>query len=399
MIFYGTCPIVIDFLYPADRFALKTVSFHKEIKTKQILYDIKDIIITKLATSFTSRQFAELLITKMHYHNIVLSGSFLLQCLIGEDWDNSDIDLYFVATSTNSSDFNAKKLLNELHVHGFSQWLIDEGWETSMDVYPELPIRSILYFPRGKSYDDNNDYKSKAINMIQIYPQFDMTSTFHKQYYKFYPFIIVEDGHYWFKSKSVRDYVGQTSDMQFLKNIYDGEICNVANWDSIVQRKTHLESFKSVYVRECSRYSDCSKSFIHRMNKRMEKYESRGFELIWKNEFHQYYFESHLRHCGKQNQYYDSDVDEKHVPIKSRKSIEERVELQNAKHALKFDRAKQLSWYITTTWKMTKKKSLFKLSPKMQRNLEIHYCVSILLNHKMFSFKKTKWGKIVFKRV
>jgi hypothetical protein len=397
MNFYGACSVVVDFLYPADRVSLKWVSkaLYREIKTHQILQDIRDIVIRKLSHKLKNIS-GELFLMKMQHHGIVMSGSFLLQCLMGEDWENSDVDLYFMATSENSSGFSEKKSLNELHIHGFSQWLIDENWETSVDTYPGLPIRSVMYAPEGSSYDDK--IHGKMINMIQIYPKFNMSSQFHRQYHKFYPSLVLDkDNKYYLFFKSVTDYVEQTCDMHFLQNVFDGKNCQIGNWESIVERKSKLESFRSVYTRKSSMLSDCVKGFIHRMKSRIEKYELRGFDLTWKNEFHQHYFESHLRNCGKTNGY-DSDVDEKHVCIKTRKSIEDRVELQNIKKDLKFDNVKKLSWYQSGFASIWHKRNKSKTHLKKQKKLEVRYCISVILGHS-FQCAKAKWNKIVFTRV
>jgi hypothetical protein len=390
MNFYGACSVVVGFLHPADRVSLRWVSkaFYLDIKTHQILQDIREIVIRKLSQKLKNIS-GELLLMKMQYHGIIMSGSFL-QCLMGQDWENSDVDLYFVATSENSSSFSEKESLNELHIHGFSQWLIDEKWETSVDAYPGLPIRSVIYVPEGSNFEE------KCINMIQIFPKFNMSSQFHKQYHKFYPSLVLgKDNNYYLFFKSVADYVEQTCDMHFLQNIFDGKNCQIGNWDSIVERKSNLESFRSVYTRTSSMTSDCVKGFIHRMKTRIEKYEERGFNLTWKNEFHQYYFESHLRNCGKSNGY-DSDVDKKHVCIKSRKSIEDRVALQNAKKYLKFDNVKKLSWYQSRLRRIWNQKN--KSKTHAQKKLEIRYCISVILGHS-FQCEKAKWNKIVFKRV
>jgi hypothetical protein len=372
-------------------------SLYKEIKLQYILKDIRQIIINKLATRIKDPVLpfyeAQLFLTKMEHHGIVMSGSFLLQWLMGEDWSNSDLDLYFMATSENSSNYSYKQSLNEVHVHDFSHWLMDEGWLTSVDCYPGLPIRCVSYAPEGTKYDD----KHKAIDMIQIYPQFEMTSQFHKQYHKFSPSLIMENNKYWLKFKSVHDYIEQTCDMQFLQNVYDGQTCRIGNWQSIVERKSDLESFKCVYVRKSSSNSDCVKGFIHRMQTRIEKYESRGFVLTWKNEFHQHYFESHLRNCGKSDGY-DSDVDEKHVCIKTKQSVEERVQGQNVKHDLHFNKIQKLSWwFLGRHWQIfTNNTKASKRAKKIQKNLEIRYCISVIIGNPMFQFGKAKWKQIVF---
>jgi hypothetical protein len=406
MIFFGACPLVCDFLYPVDRVSLRWVSksLYKEIKPDYILKDIRQIIINKLGQRFRD---AELFLIKMQYHGIIISGSFLLQCLLGEDWSNSDLDLYFMATSENSFTFLEKESLNELHVHNFSHWLMDKGWLTNVDSYPGLPIRCVSYTPEGTMFED----KYKTIDMIQIYPKFDMSSEFHRQYHKFYPSIIMENNKYWLKFKSVFDYIEQTCDMKFLQNAYDGKNCKIGSWESIVERKSDLESFKCVYVRKSPSNSDCVKGFIHRMEKRIEKYEDRGFALTWKSEFHQNYFESHLRTCGKIDCGYDSDVDEKHVCITtkmprapsttlSKKSIEESVEVQNAKHRLHFNKIQKLSWNLSGLWRvrMILKKKTCKRPKKLQKKLEVQYCISVIIGYPTFSFQKTKWKQIVFKK-
>jgi hypothetical protein len=286
--------VLTTFLFPVERVVLKWVSreFNTSITWKLVFANFREIAANRLAGFVPD---AHVFLAKMQTHKHFLSGSFLLQCILGEDWPDSDIDMFFLAKSENTARFADKQVSNELIVHDFSRWLLDQNWVSYAyyETYPHLPIRSVEY-----CFGDSN----KRLNLLQIKPKTQMRSRFHDLYGHCFPEMKDNALHY----KSVFDYVDQIADMDFLKIIYDGDVLKVFNWQSLVERKSNISSFRGTYVR--GGWDDCQKVFLHRLKSRIEKYTERGFQLDWSSDFHKYYFDSHFRSCHDHSQI-DSDTE------------------------------------------------------------------------------------------
>ena len=86
--------IIVDYIRMKDIFNLRFVNstFRKRIDENYLMKLIRAKIEKRLRSIFKSNyaKFVE----AMHKANAIMSGSFILQCILDEVWDNSDIDIY-----------------------------------------------------------------------------------------------------------------------------------------------------------------------------------------------------------------------------------------------------------------------------------------------------------------
>jgi len=86
--------IIVNFLNMKDIYNLRFVNkrFFGKIDENYILRIIKSRLECKLKSVFGNDY--NLFVLAMSQSKAVLSGSFILQCILGETWENSDIDIY-----------------------------------------------------------------------------------------------------------------------------------------------------------------------------------------------------------------------------------------------------------------------------------------------------------------
>jgi hypothetical protein len=285
--------IIAEFLYPAERVSLKWCckTTNLRIGWKLIKRGFRTIVLKELRKYLEN---ADLIVNMLSDHKHVLTGSFLLKCISGNgDIIPNDIDLYFIAKTSNQDPFLEKQAQNELKTHDFSQILLENGtiMQGRGEGYTDLPIRSTHYKIDG--------HPIMTMNLLQIPFEFNYSNTQAKEFLDknqaFFP-EMKHNEQYILRFKSIKDYISKTCDMQFLGNMYDGHTLNVSCWNSIIEKKTTIESFRGIYTRE-NGYTGCAKFFLHRIHKRIQKYQERGYLFIWKNAFHKNYLMTHVQKC------------------------------------------------------------------------------------------------------
>jgi len=251
-------------LYPADIFALTVTSkFMYKINFLFVYKNIEKIIKQKLALYI---QHPTIFLNKLIYHKHYLSGSFLLQCLIGEDWLDSDIDCYFIA---NESCKSYNKQGDDILAHDFSHDLLMDGQvDTGIPLtYTGLPVYSYHYRIMNNV--------EKFLNLIQI--KAEVLSNIFK-------------------------YVSQICDFQFTKLIFDGKNLFVYDWNSIIERRTIVNvDMKKREAESLTQY--CDKYYLHRIITRMTKYKERGFYLEFNSEMERNYLFNHITKCDGKNHF------------------------------------------------------------------------------------------------
>ncbi len=302
--------VLVDFLFPAERVALKWSCrrIHQQLTWNVVERGFHEIVFKELL-KYTSNAYIVLNMLKDHNH--VLCGSFLLRCISGnENIIPNDIDLYFMAKTQNNASFLTKQEQDEVKVHDFSHLLLQVGtlMKGHGEGYTDLPIRSVHYilsdFYKNEIID--NQIQNMTMNLLQIPYEFDYiyAKDFLDKYKSFFPEMQNEDK-YTLRFTNIQDYISKTCDMQFLSNMYDGCKLRVRHWNSIIEKITVIESFRGIYTRN-NGYSGCAKFFLHRIYKRMQKYQERGYRFIWKDVFHEDYLMKHVSKCdGKYFQIYD----------------------------------------------------------------------------------------------
>jgi hypothetical protein len=285
--------IIAEFLYPAERVSLKWCckTTQSRITWNLIERGFRAIVSNELSKYIEN---TDLILNMLIDHKHVLCGSFLLKCISGnQDIIPNDIDLYFIAKTSNYDPFLEKQAQNELKIHDFSQILLENGtlMQGHGEGYTDLPIRSTHYKIDG--------HPVMTMNLLQIPFEFNYSNTEAKKFLDKNQAFFPERKHneqYILRFKSIKDYISKTCDMEFLGNMYDGRTLNVSSWNSIIEKKTTIESFRGIYTRD-NGYSHCPKFFLHRIHKRIQKYQERGYRFIWKSAFDENYLTTHVEKC------------------------------------------------------------------------------------------------------
>lgn len=140
-VFYGNVfdNIIIDYISVRDIFNLKFVnrSFRQRITESVIMKIIKTRIERKLKVILKNNYDA--FVNAMAKSKAILSGSFILQCILNEKWSNSDIDIYVdkenenffhkcISSITSFSDFDYGDMYGQAFnsiIHNIKNFFID----------------------------------------------------------------------------------------------------------------------------------------------------------------------------------------------------------------------------------------------------------------------------------
>lgn len=140
--------VMANYLSIKDIYRLSLVSsaFYKKINRDYMTIHMQRRIEAKLKEIFNSEY--GIFIKKMHEARAVISGSFILQCILNEKWENSDIDIYVEYTE----DDKYLKILHEYLSTKTTQ--IEDGYYAEKDIH------------KTTNYFFDNDYK---IQIVQFY--------------------------------------------------------------------------------------------------------------------------------------------------------------------------------------------------------------------------------------
>jgi len=238
-------------------------------------------------------------LTLIHNSHCIISGSFILQCITGENWD-SDIDIFYVKLKPEIySDLKfgynePKPIMHEAYIvnrefnkevyekgklaDNFINYMSENFTNTNIpydDYNFELSALCLSY-----SYATKNVYK-KPIDIIGIFHQSSIMNR-NEEYLEMLNLNNLMDKKIY---NSASCYIKEETDMEFLKCVYDGKQLKVKDWNSIWNRQCeyfikdlkiipfyyYVDEKDEIYVRQ---------SYILRMYSRIHKYRKRGFNIV-----------------------------------------------------------------------------------------------------------------------
>lgn len=219
--------------------------------------DFKRLIKSKLSKLGLN---ADSFISGLIKHKIVISGSFILQCLYGEEYEDSDIDLYMMGEKYED---------NLCRIH---------------DQYPDYKKCN------GCEYTHFNDYKYEIwadlnpdklkYEMLEYkdsYDELPIASRMYKISNAKINHIIVSP----YVANTVEEFIDKYFDLNFCKVMFDGESLTIKNFDDVYNKMTHVNYQLDKYLRRAFWPEDIQsdeqlKSLI---DKRIQKYRNRGFTI------------------------------------------------------------------------------------------------------------------------
>lgn len=274
--------------------------------------EFKDDMINMLKDKIpNSKLFVESLSKHKHY----IGGSAVLQCLLGEYWEDSDLDVYHIAERNEEgnvigsdilgyNDFirdilqmehkflTEKELKNNVSYGNIARERNSKMNQTSVNTYPFIPelsrkfkfvkqhgFREVKTYSTGSNLDwagsDENEYGFwTSINEIKS---------------EYYPtemdYVVIDsDKNKKYTYKSIFDFYNRNSDLSFCANIFDGKDVYIKDFKSILNKITYISNILTLnYNRGQVKYGLMDSyndiDLIERLKERIDKYEKRGFQI------------------------------------------------------------------------------------------------------------------------
>jgi hypothetical protein len=197
----------------------------------------------------------DLVISNMIKHKVVISGSLILQILLDEKWENSDIDFYRYGTKRRNWD-DYHSFLYSINPVEREDYYTDNKYKLLKpnDHYQVLPISSRKYFIKFTKGS------GATVNYIIIQPN-------NKK-----------------NIKNCDEFIDILFDFDFCKNIFTGKKLIIKNLDSIINKQCRLNlnhySLKVHGKNLIDLDKNCYMNMLKIKNKRVEKYRNRGFKVI-----------------------------------------------------------------------------------------------------------------------
>jgi len=273
---------LLTFLYVRDRVALwRTCKHMYNSIPRQKVFEIKDTVIRMLnARGYDGSTLVKLL----KETGFCLSGSFILQCILGEEW-KSDIDLYYFTSSSESEGVQVREslIIGELrmrsHLLNFINVKMSHGDVEKAYIMFGVPTTSSYFIPVISDI-----FLDTPINLIGIPRE-----------------VTLNKGTYIIPNISA--YI-DSFDLDINKNFFDGENLYIRNINSLVYKRCYCKHREILFLPSGSRKwiavrfdrpsetilplfcdtrinevmrREIIESYDKKLNDRIEKYEKRGF--------------------------------------------------------------------------------------------------------------------------
>lgn len=190
---------ISTYLLPKDLYNIKYVNktFYQFINTKMITRSINKEIYKRLLTYFG--QYTDHFLELLYENNGIISGSFILQCILGVYWAKSDIDIY-IPDGKKSEEFTSVEnfVYNDLKW----EWINGYGYGDDVDT-------NDIKITFTREYTNEHDQKLQFIH-LNLGKEID-------QLYNF---------------------VHKTFDFDITKNIYAKDYLSICNLHEIFTRET-----------------------------------------------------------------------------------------------------------------------------------------------------------------
>lgn len=285
--------LIFEYLPLDDIYKVQQIT---DIKYKYLDRECKSRIDDKLRRlKFDPNEFNK----KLYESNAVISGSFILQALLGETWPDSDIDIFQFATfylykNPNDGDYISAKtssieryiynlMPNEYHVHD-TEKLQKKGYDTGNEVIKET-IGKVSQIRTIRNYQING-IKIQVINLN--------TDTFTKakldgiwrciNRYRREENDIIKANDILSELNSITEKkdllyksIVDSFDFSFLLNMFDGQTVLIKNIDAIMNRQSPNINITD----KTHKYMDKENIHVYRalIHYRCQKYISRGFSI------------------------------------------------------------------------------------------------------------------------
>jgi hypothetical protein len=298
--------IVAGYLPYIDNISISFTCKNLYLFIKKNRPSFADIVKKELGKYLNNEQLVEFF-KLMKENKVVISGSFVLAMIFGESWYN-DIDIY-------ENIHHSHKLLNTETINNF---INDDGYAKIDEMIKEHSSFSYFKGLEGtiafiKEYDltqltnflwknkDDYDYETQAFTRRVRY--FELRNKNYPEILDVHPlrnYGMIIRQHVNFQHIPIRcdpkELINKSFDTNILKNIFDGENLYVWSWDLLRSKKDYMKSSGVVYHNYCrfarvqktmdqklhmkGEYMNHFNEFDKKTEKRIQKYQNRGFSLV-----------------------------------------------------------------------------------------------------------------------
>jgi hypothetical protein len=352
---------VTQFLTFAETFAFRLTCLHVNNKVLPKYKDFNLVLKSRLAECFGKDINVDEFCNTLNVTKCKISGSFILQCLIGERWSGeSDIDIFYmnlrpqyhwdevkdeylpepiIDKETGETKYIVNGEYNKkIHEESIiSKTFIDymnTTFTLTNERYEDYAFAlSALCYPYSYKPKDVKD--AKQIDVIGVYHHTSMMSRNEEYLETMNKYNLKEKKAY----NSIFDYIKSETDMEFLKCIHDGKKLYVANWESIWKKtcKYFAADVKLIpfyYTDYTPNAEYFVGSYIERMYQRVDKYRKRNLTVhsdidtvVREPQFTKYLSKAYSYHydpkCGRGGKTFhratDEQLDDMRDQIKNRR--------------------------------------------------------------------------------
>jgi len=218
---------------------------------------------------------ADTVLTGMLHTQTWMSGSFILKCLTGLDFQVGDIDLFtnnYVAHYVKKYVYINRYKRRDIRIIEYPNISQFSTELYKADVFDIIDKSEVWPGTAGVVKKDNNAVvdEEKASNIIRSIRNFYINKIKVQD-------IIID------KTFPIDEYIKVIFDMDFLKSMYNGKTLRILNPEAILKQKATVNMFQAYY--KCFRHAfSYSKTlvegkfdFMGHQYKRIKKYRKRGF--------------------------------------------------------------------------------------------------------------------------
>jgi hypothetical protein len=288
--------------FDVGSFRLTKKLFNDDLKDKHKFVDV----VRKRLQGMVPDPDVFLLSLKKYNHYIV--GSFVLQCMFGVEWPDSDIDVCMMATkkeeSDNTSIFESDTDFEDMKndgecihgVAGFHQGCgvpIHEYFNYTDFFHDILLMKGPFYKEdeaRNMEWDDIR-LKNVRREMARItynyegkegYPLLPVLARKYKfiKYRGLLDYVVIE------KYTSVFEFFNKTLDFAFCGSLFDGEKLYIKDYDAVLNRTCTVKFYEIEFLKkDPGMYNEDNEiRFLKRLGERADKYKKRGFKVKFQDQ-------------------------------------------------------------------------------------------------------------------
>ena len=231
--------------------------------------------------------FIDSLIKYKHY----ITGSFLLQCMLGVTWENSDIDICMMGTKEideKDDDYYRKGSGTYSHEYHHYTDFMHDILLIKTKFYKEEEMKDMHW---GDIRLDNARHAfhvaTYTVTNLEGYPLFPVISRKYsiKNCEGIIDYIVIE------RYEDIFDFYNNTVDFGFCALVFDGRKLYIRNWNDVMYKTCWVDVDRINFLPDTSPgwsyqepEADKYEHYIPRLNYRLKKYSNRGFNIKFVDE-------------------------------------------------------------------------------------------------------------------